>query len=55
MIISVPKTKSLVIAKKSIRCKLAVNNKIIEQVIPIPRSRDILQPGQEKRDARPDQ
>ncbi|XP_050459519.1 uncharacterized protein LOC126855693 [Cataglyphis hispanica] len=31
--ISVPKTKSLVIAKKPIRCKLAVNDEIIEQVL----------------------
>ncbi|XP_050447499.1 uncharacterized protein LOC126849579 [Cataglyphis hispanica] len=33
MMISVPKTKSLVIAKEPIRCKLAVNDEIIEQVM----------------------
>ncbi|XP_050457558.1 uncharacterized protein LOC126854663 [Cataglyphis hispanica] len=31
--ISVPKTKSLVIAKEPIRCKLTINDEIIEQVM----------------------
>lgn len=53
MAISVQKTKSLVVAKNPIRCKLAVNDQIIEQVMTFKYLGDLL-PGPKSRSFAPD-